>query len=213
MANGCSAIDGPTWVWKVGWSLMFTGRRLASARGVVAANHCALRVSARSIVVGVAIGLFACGSQDESAERVLKPPAAVEELSIEDLAIGDGPECRHPSQIVTIHYRGILLDGRVFDSSYERGKPIVAALESLIPGWQQGMPGMRVGGRRRLIVPSHLAYSGMAALPAAKPRDLQERAEVLIPPESTLVFEIELLAVTPGEEPENPSDIAGRAGQ
>jgi peptidylprolyl isomerase len=192
---------------------MFTVRRLASARGVAAANHCALRASARSIVVGVGIALFACGSQDESAERVLKPPAVVEELSIEDLAIGDGPECRHPSQIVTIHYRGILLDGRVFDSSYERGKPIVASLDSLIPGWQQGIPGMRVGGRRRLTVPSRLAYSGMAALQAAKPRKSTERAEVLIPPESTLIFEVELLAITPGEEPKSPSDIAGRAGQ
>ncbi len=194
---------------------MLTLTRLASARGVAAgrASCRALRVSAQSIVFGFGIALFACGSQDESAQSVLKPPAAVEELSVEDLAVGDGPECRHPSQIVTIHYRGILLDGRVFDSSYERGAPIVASLDSLIPGWQQGMPGMRVGGRRRLTVPANLAYSGMAALKAVKPHDSDDRAEVLIPPESTLVFEIELLAITPGEDPESPSDIAGRAGQ
>lgn len=192
---------------------MLTGRRLASARGVAAANHRALRVSAQSVVFGVGIALFACGSQDESAKSVLKPLAVVEELSIEDLVIGNGPECRNPSQIVTIHYRGILLDGRVFDSSYERGTPIVASLDSLIPGWQQGMPGMRVGGRRRLTVPANLAYSGMAALQAARPRDSEERAEVLIPPESTLIFEIELLAVSPGDDPESPSDISLRAGQ
>ncbi len=191
---------------------MFAARRLVSIGGA-RANARAPRLSAQSIAIGIGIALLACGSQDESAQSVLEPPAVVEELGVEDLAIGDGPECRDPSQIVTIHYRGILLDGRVFDSSYERGAPIVAALDSLIPGWQQGLPGMRVGGRRRLTVPSHLAYSGMAALQAARPRDSIERAEVLIPPGSTLIFEIELLAITPGAEPERPSDIAGRAGQ
>ena len=190
---------------------MFRGRRLISTGNVAAANDRAPRLAARSIAIGIA--LLACGSQDESTRSVLEPPAVVAELAVEDLALGDGPECRDPSQTVTIHYRGILLDGRVFDSSYERGTPIVASLDSLIPGWQQGLPGMRVGGRRRLTVPSHLAYSGMAALQPAQPRHSSERAEVLIPPGSTLIFEIELLAVTPGEEPESPSDIAGRAGQ
>jgi peptidylprolyl isomerase len=189
---------------------MLTGKRLASARGVAAvgASGRAPRVFVRAIVFGVGIALLACGSQDESVKSAPKPPAVVEELSIEDLAIGDGPECQHPSQIVTIHYRGILLDGRVFDSSYERGAPIVASLDSLIPGWQQGMPGMRVGGRRRLTVPSNLAYSGMAAFQAARPRDSEERSEVLIPPEATLVFEIELLAITLADDPKSPSDIA-----
>jgi len=192
---------------------MFTGRRMVSTGDVAAASDRPPRLSARSFAIGVGIALLACGSEDESAQSVLEPSAVVEELAVEDLAIGDGPECRDPSQIVTIHYRGILLDGRVFDSSYERGTPIVAPLDSLIAGWQQGLPGMRVGGRRRLTVPSRLAYSGMAALPAARPRDPNQRAEVLIPPGSTLIFEIELLAITPGEEPESPADVAGRAGQ
>jgi FKBP-type peptidyl-prolyl cis-trans isomerase len=186
---------------------MFTGRGLASARDVTAVGV-SCRVLARVLAFGGACALLACGSQDEPVKSAPKPPAVVEELRIEDLAIGDGPECRHPSQIVTIHYRGILLDGRLFDSSYDRGAPIVASLGSLIPGWQQGMPGMRVGGRRRLTVPSNLAYSGMAAIKAARPRNLEERAEVLIPPEATLVFEIELLDITPGDDPKSPSDIA-----
>ena len=101
----------------------------------------------------------------------------------------------------------------MFDSSYERGAPIVASLDSLIPGWQQGMPGMRVGGRRRLTVPSNLAYSGMAALQAARPRDSEERAEMLIPPKSTLIFEIELLAIASGDDPDSPSDIARSVDQ
>jgi FKBP-type peptidyl-prolyl cis-trans isomerase len=126
------------------------------------------------------------------ASGVRKPPP---ELGIEDLAIGDGPTCDRPDDIVTIHYRGSLLDGRVFDSSYDRGKPIVAPLDSLIPGWQLGVPGMRVGGRRRLTVPAHLAYSGMAALSGISPSVTSGSGTILIPPESTLVFEIELLAL------------------
>jgi len=167
--------------------------------------------------LGIGIALFGCGSQDEPAPEARKPPAVIEEhvaeplvtdtrpapelrkpppeLGIEDLSIGDGPVCDRPDAIVTIHYRGSLLDGRVFDSSYERDKPIVAPLDSLIPGWQLGVPGMRVGGRRRLTVPAHLAYSGMAALSAINPSVTTGSGAILIPPESTLVFEIELLAL------------------
>jgi len=163
--------------------------------------------------LGVAIALFGCGLQDELAESAVELPEVLEELRVEDLAIGDGPECQSPNEIVTIHYRGILLDGRSFDSSYERGVPIVAPLDSLIPGWQQGIPGMRVGGRRRLTVPSNLAYSGMAALQAVSSLGAEERAELLIPPKSTLIFEIELLAVTPREGPELPPDIARRPAE
>ena len=114
---------------------------------------------------------------------------------------------------MTIHYRGMLLDGQVFDSSYERGAPIVASLDSLIPGWQQGMPGMRVGGKRRLTVPEDLAYSGMAAVQAVNPVESIGAGQVLIPPRSTLVFEIELLAISPREDPESPSDIARSTGE
>ncbi len=157
--------------------------------------------------------MFGCGSEDELAESAEEPPAVVEEFSVEDLVIGDGLECQSPSEIVTIHYRGMLLDGHVFDSSYERGAPIVASLDSLIPGWQQGMPGMRVGGKRRLTVPDDLAYSGMAALQSVNASRSSGAGKVLIPPESTLVFEIELLAFSPREAPKSPSDIARSAGE
>jgi len=194
---------------------MVTGKQSASARSVAAGRlgGSALRVTARSIVLGVGIALFGCNSQEDPVKSAVKPLTVHEEFNVEDLVIGDGPECQHPNQIVTIHYRGILLDGRVFDSSYDRGAPIVASLDSLIPGWQQGMPGMRVGGRRRLTVPADLAYSGMAALQAANSGLSEDRAELLIPPGSTLVFEIELLAIAPGEDPETPSDIARRANE
>jgi peptidylprolyl isomerase len=163
--------------------------------------------------LGVGIALFGCGSEGELAENAVEPPPVVEELSVEDLVIGDGLECQSPSEIVTIHYRGMLLDGHVFDSSYERGAPIVASLDSLIPGWQQGMPGMRIGGKRRLTVPEDLAYSGMAAVQAVSTSRSSGAGKVLIPPESTLVFEIELLAISPREDPESPSDIARSTGE
>jgi FKBP-type peptidyl-prolyl cis-trans isomerase len=163
--------------------------------------------------LGVGIALFGCGSEDEFVESAVEPPAVVEELGVEDLVIGDGLECQSPSEIVTIHYRGMLLDGQVFDSSYERGAPIVASLDSLIPGWQQGLPGMRIGGKRRLTVPEDLAYSGMAAVQAVDASRSTGAGKVLIPPESTLVFEIELLAIGPREDPESPSDIARSTGE
>jgi peptidylprolyl isomerase/FKBP-type peptidyl-prolyl cis-trans isomerase FkpA len=144
---------------------------------------------------------------------VVAPPAVAEELGVEDLVIGDGLECQSPSEIVTIHYRGMLRDGHVFDSSYARGAPIVASLDSLILGWQQGMPGMRVGGRRRLTVPADLAYSGMAAVQVIDTARSSGAGRVLIPPESTLVFEIELLAIGPHDVSEGPSDIARSPGE
>jgi peptidylprolyl isomerase len=171
-----------------------------------------VRASAHTLGLAVGIVLFGCGSQDELAESAPIPPAVVEEFSVEDIVIGDGPECQSPSEIVSIHYRGMLLDGQMFDSSYERGVPIVASLDSLIPGWQQGIPGMRVGGKRRLTVPEDLAYSGMAALQYVKAGGSSGAGQVLIPPKSTLVFEIELLAIGPPEDPEKPSDIARSTG-
>ena len=163
--------------------------------------------------LGVGIALFGCGSEDELAEAAVEPPAVVAEFSVEDLVIGDGLECQSPSEILTIHYRGMLLDGQEFDSSYERGAPIVASLDSLIPGWQQGMPGMRVGGKRRLTVPEDLAYSGMAVVQAVDVSRSTGTVKSLIPPDSTLVFEIELLAIGPREDPESPSDIARSSGE
>ena len=194
---------------------MVSGRRLASGGGVAREHsiYRALSASALTMGLGVGIALFGCGSEDDLAESAVEPPAVVEELSVEDLVIGDGLECQSPSEIVTIHYRGILPDGQVFDSSYKRGVPIVASLDSLIPGWQQGIPGMRVGGKRRLTVPQDLAYSGMAAVQVINASGSTGAGKVLIPPESTLVFEIELLAISPGEDPESPSNIARSTGE
>lgn len=80
------------------------------------------------------------------------------ELVINDIVVGDGPQAR-PGGTVMVHYVGVEYDtGEQFDASWDRGEPIEFPLRGLIQGWQDGIPGMRVGGRRELIIPPALAY-------------------------------------------------------
>lgn len=105
-----------------------------------------------------------------------------DELKIEDLEIGSG-KAAAKGALITTQYRGWLEDGSEFDSSYSRGKPFqcVIGTRRVIQGWDQGLMGMQVGGKRKLWVPAHLGYG--------------ERQVGSIPPNSNLVFEIELLEV------------------
>lgn len=117
---------------------------------------------------------------------VLKTIETDSGLIIEELKFGDGAECK-PLQTVTIHYRGTLPDGKEFDSSHKTGRPATFPLGSLIKGWQEGIPGMKIGGKRRLIVPPDLAYGS---------REFKDaNGTVLIPANATLIFEIELFGV------------------
>lgn len=104
------------------------------------------------------------------------------ELKIEDLVLGSGKAAVKGALIAT-QYRGWLEDGTEFDSSYSRGKPFqcVIGTRRVIQGWDQGLMGMQVGGKRKLWVPAHLGYG--------------ERQVGSISPNSNLVFEIELLEV------------------
>jgi FKBP-type peptidyl-prolyl cis-trans isomerase len=106
------------------------------------------------------------------------------QLVIEDLKVGTGAEARAGQQ-VTVHYVGTLTDGKKFDSSRDRGQGFGFKLGAgqVIKGWDQGVAGMKIGGLRKLTIPPHLAY-GERGFPGA------------IPPNSTLVFEVELLAVS-----------------
>ncbi|MDX2131502.1 MAG: FKBP-type peptidyl-prolyl cis-trans isomerase [Planctomycetota bacterium] len=107
-------------------------------------------------------------------------------LLMEDLKVGTGPEAK-PSSTIKINYHGTLKNGKVFDST--RGKaPIEFPLSNLIKGWQMGIPGMKVGGVRRLTIPWQLAY-GEQEIPD------RQNGGVLIPARSDLVFSIELLGV------------------
>ena len=80
------------------------------------------------------------------------------DLVIRDLTVGEGAEAV-PGARVTVHYVGVEFDtGEQFDASWDRGEPIEFPLAGLIQGWQDGIPGMRVGGRRELVIPPRLAY-------------------------------------------------------
>ena len=102
-------------------------------------------------------------------------------LKMWDVKVGTGEVECPPGATVTIHYTGWNLAGKVFDSSSSRGKPATFGLDGLIRGWQIGIPGMKPGGIRRLVIPGPLAYG-----PSGKPPD--------IGPNATLVFEMKLLA-------------------
>ena len=102
------------------------------------------------------------------------------QLVIEDLVIGDGPEAK-PGGVVEVHYVGVEYDtGEEFDSSWGRGESIEFPLRGLIQGWQDGIPGMKVGGRRQLVVPPAQAYG-----PAGSGHQLSGK---------TLIFVIDLLS-------------------
>jgi len=103
-------------------------------------------------------------------------------LQYEVLAEGSGASPK-PTDSITIHYEGTLIDGTVFDSSLQRNTPATFVLNQLIPGWIEGMQLMKVGSKWRLFVPGDLAY-GMTPRPGGP-----------IGPNATLIFEIELLAV------------------
>jgi peptidylprolyl isomerase len=106
----------------------------------------------------------------------------VTELQIIDLVQGDGDIVPEDATI-TAHYTGALCsDGTIFESSHDGNRPATFGLDQVIEGWTVGVPGMRVGGTRRLVIPSDMAYG---------PR----RASSMIGPNSDLVFDIELVAV------------------
>ena len=102
-------------------------------------------------------------------------------LKYQDLKVGDGATPTM-GQTVTVHYIGRLENGKEFNNSYTLGKPIDFKLGQVIAGWNEGLQTMKVGGKRRLWIPSKLAYG-----PAGRPPN--------IPPNSNLDFEIELLGV------------------
>ena len=106
----------------------------------------------------------------------------VTELKIEDLVVGTGDEAVS-GKLISVHYTGTLTDGTKFDSSVDRGAPFqfTLGIGEVIQGWDKGFAGMKVGGKRKLTIPSDMGYGDMGSGP--------------IPPKATLIFDVELLGV------------------
>ncbi|MCP9829916.1 FKBP-type peptidyl-prolyl cis-trans isomerase [Synechococcus sp. HJ21-Hayes] len=123
-------------------------------------------------------GANALGGELVAAKERVTPSG----LRITDLVIGDGPEAKS-GESVSVNYRGTLENGKEFDSSYGRGPfsfPLGAG--RVIKGWDEGVAGMQVGGKRKLVIPPDLAYG-------------ERGAGGVIPPNATLIFEVELLQI------------------
>lgn len=111
-----------------------------------------------------------------------EPVNKVEKLEVIDVQEGTGEVVPEGARI-TAHYTGALCkDGTIFQSSHDFGEAITFGLDQVIQGWGEGVPGMKVGGIRRLVIPSDMAYGSV-------------RAAANIPPNSDLVFDIELVAL------------------
>lgn len=105
------------------------------------------------------------------------------ELIIEDIEVGTGDAVVEAGDDIVIHYHGTLTDGTVFDSSVDRGEPFQTQIGvgQVIQGWDEGVIGMKTGGKRKLTIPPQMAYG--------------EQGVGSIPPNSTLIFEVELVEI------------------
>jgi hypothetical protein len=129
------------------------------------------------------------GPDDFSAGSDRTPVKLPDGLKFVDLKIGDGATVKSGDQL-TVQYTGWLSTGSEFDSSRPRNQPFTFTLgqQQVIPGWDEGVPGMKVGGRRKLIIPPALGYGSQGQAPS-------------IPANATLVFIIEVLSDTPAPSP------------
>ena len=111
------------------------------------------------------------------------PVADVTELQIESLMEGTGDRQVEQNDVISVHYVGTLTDGSKFDSSIDRGEPFTftVGIGQVIKGWDQGTQGMKVGEKRKLTIPANLAYG-------------EQGSGAVIPPNSTLIFEVELVS-------------------
>jgi FKBP-type peptidyl-prolyl cis-trans isomerase len=128
------------------------------------------------------------------AENAARPGVQTTESGLQYVILeeGSGPKPTE-NDIVRVHYEGALIDGTIFDSSYERDEPEEIPLDMVIPGWAEGIMLMNVGGKHRIYLPSDLAYG-------------ERGAGQVIPPYSTLIFTVELLDIVTDKEAENEEE-------
>ena len=146
-------------------------------------------VAATTLAITTTLGAFGCSKVDPEPTSSFKPAQAPPEVpgpdtleTIDDV-VGTGKEAKN-GDTVRVHYTGTLMSGKKFDSSRDRGEPFEFKLGAgaVIKGWDQGVPGMKVGGKRRLTIPWDLAYGEAGSPPN-------------IPPKAALKFDIELVEV------------------
>jgi peptidylprolyl isomerase len=152
----------------------------SAARPQAVSRNRNLRIGAIALIVVIAVSAAAYvikHRNSQGAQEITTPSG----LKIQDLRVGDGPSPQM-GQTVVVHYIGWLENGKEFNNSYKLNKPAEFRIGRVIPGWNEGLQTMKVGGKRRLFIPSKLAYGAQGSPPT-------------IPPNSNLIFEIELLGI------------------
>lgn len=155
----------------------------------------------RPLLVLVSVAMIACSSSSENKapagstgsadaraflDKAAAEPGAIRTpsgLVYRELKAGDGASPKE-TDIVRVNYKGTLLDGTEFDSSYKRNEPATFPLNEVIPCWTEGVQKMKVGGKSQLVCPPGIAYKERGSPP-------------VIPPDATLIFEVELLGIGP----------------
>lgn len=138
------------------------------------------------IAIAILAGAYSWSSTTNFGETFkISPPMEEEKSSLlkEDLVLGGGAEAKI-GDTVSVHYTGTFENGKKFDSSYDRGEPFEFTIgaREVIEGWDEGIPGMKVGGKRRLVIPPELGYGEGGSPPT-------------IPPNAILTFEVELVSI------------------
>lgn len=132
--------------------------------------------------------------EKNKARAGVKTTASGLQYEVEKEGTGPNPKA---TDTVTVNYKGTLMDGTTFDSSYDRGQPATFVLNQVIPGWTEGVQLMKPGAKYKFYIPSNLAYG--------------EQAPPQIGPNAPLIFEVELLSIGQPEQPAKPGAAAGQA--